>query len=484
MNRAEKVEYAQLLEESIKRDKNTKGQRVYESFYGWQREFNAETKNNTACALIAANQVGKTRTGCAIGAIHLTGDYPDNWEGYIFDFPPLCWMLGFSGEKTRDLLQTKLFGRFLNGEFEGGYVPSDRILDHRAMSGTSGAMREVRVKHEKGISVCQFWSYSQGPHALMGDVVDWYEIDEEPKDQTIYPQVLTRTINGDRNRGGRGILTFTPENGKTELVIKFMDNPSAGQYLQTATWDQSPHISDETKEIILAQYPAYQRDMRSKGMPLMGSGLIYEIDENLLKVDPFEVPEYWFVINGMDFGWDHPQAHIQMVWDRDADIYYIINAWKASKKQPFEAWHIVKPWAKGVPTAWPADGLQTEKGSAKQQKEYYEEEGFNFLPEHAQWEDGGVGVWAGIMELNNLMSSGRLKIVSTLFEVFEELRQYHTKTNANGKIEIVKIRDDLVDAIRYAYMSRRFAIRICDINPDNTKFKPKVKSGRDSRMGY
>ncbi len=57
----------------------------------------------------------------------------------------------------------------------------------------------------------------------MGDVVDWYHIDEEPKDKTIVPQVQTRTANGDGGKGGRGILTFTPENGRTELVVKFMD---------------------------------------------------------------------------------------------------------------------------------------------------------------------------------------------------------------------------------------------------------------------
>ncbi len=483
MNHAQKLEYASLLEEKISRNHQSKGLRVYESFYGWQRKFNAATKTNTACALIAANQVGKSRTGCDIDSFHLTGEYPDDWEGHKFEAPPMCWLLGFSGEKTRDLLQHKLFGRYIENEFEGGYVSKDKILDHRAMTGTSGAMREVRVRHVNGISTCQFWSYSQGQHALMGDNVDWYHIDEEPKDQTIYPQVITRTLNGDKGRGGRGILTFTPENGKTELVTKFMDDPVPGQYLQTATWAEAPHLSEEAKEIILAQYPAYQRDMRSKGMPLMGSGLIYEVDETELKVAPFDIPDYWFVINGMDFGWDHPQAHIQMVWDRDADIYYIVNAWKASKKQPFEAWHIVKPWAENVPTAWPGDGLQTEKGSAKQQKDYYEEEGFNLLPEHATWEDGGNGVWAGIMELNNLMKTGRFKIVSVLFEVFEELRQYHTKTNANGKIEIVALKEDLLSAIRYAYMMRRHAIRICDLYPDQYAFIPK-KQGRDKRTGY
>jgi len=465
MNQAQKIEYAQLLEEQIRRNKESKAKRIYNSFYPWQRKFNAATKTHIAVCLIASNQSGKTRTGTLIDSYHLTGDYPDDWEGHKFKRPITGWLLGYSGEKTRDLLQHKLFGRLIpNKGLEGGLVPFSKIIDYKSMTGTSGAVREVRVKHEKGISICQFWSYSQGQHALMGDVVDWYHIDEEPEDNEIYPQVITRTLNGDRGKGGRGILTFTPENGKTELVTRFMDNPDKSMYLQGATWDECPHLSEEMKESILAQYPSYQRAMRSKGEPLMGTGLIYEIDEDKIKVDPFKIPEYWFVINGMDFGWRHPQAHIQMVWDRDSDIFYIVNAWKESEKQPYEAWHIIKPWAEGVPTAWPADGLQHEKGSAKEQKSYYDEAGFILLPEHSTWEDGGVGVWAGIMELNNLMKTGRLKIFSNLFEVFSEFRQYHTKTGINGKIEIVKTNDDLLDSIRMAYMMRRFAIRICDMD--------------------
>ena len=113
----------------------------------------------------------------------------------------MCWLLGYSGEKTRDLLQAKLFGRFQGCKFEGGLVPADKIVDWRGMSGTAGAMREVRVKHINGTSICQFWSYSQGQHALMGDVVDWYNIEEESRDGEIYPKVITITLNGDQATG-------------------------------------------------------------------------------------------------------------------------------------------------------------------------------------------------------------------------------------------------------------------------------------------
>lgn len=459
MNKTEKVELIHLLDEKARRLKLRRLGTLYDAMYPWQHKFNAATKDNLACLLMAANQVGKTLTGCTIDAIHLTGEYPDDWEGHKFEHPPLMWLLGYSGEKTRDLLQNKLFGRMANQVMEGGFVSADKIIDYKSMTGTSGAAREVRVKHKNGVSICQFWSYSQGQHALMGDVVDWFHIDEEPKDAAIYPQVLTRTLNGDKGKGGRGILTLTPENGKTELVTQFMDDIQTGQYMQTATWDDAPHLSEDMKEKILSAYPAYQRDMRSKGVPLMGAGLIYEHSQDAISCKRFEVPDHWYLIDGMDFGWDHPQAHIQLAIDPDTATVYVVQGWKASKKQPYEAWECIKQWADGVPTAWPHDGLMHEKGSAKQQKEYYDESGWEMLDDHATWPEGGNGVEAGLMQINNLMGTGKFKVFDDLTEVLEEIREYHRRSMPNGLSQIVKVKDDLIDAIRYAFMMARFAVQ-------------------------
>ena len=458
MTESAQVRRALLLRETLERAKKAKLAGVISSLYPWQRRFVAATKDNIACLLMAGNQTGKSRTGLAIDAVHITGDYPTDWEGHKFKHPPMCWLLGYSGEKTRDLLQNKLFGRMTNHKFDGGLIPAERIVDYKAMSGTSGACREVRVKHKSGgVSTCQFWSYSQGQHALMGDVVDLYHIDEEPEDPEIFPQVITRTLNGDRGNGGRGILTLTPENGKTELVCSFMDEIKPGQYMQTATWDDAPHLSEKQKAEILSVYPAYQRDMRSKGIPLMGAGLIFEHDQKAISCKRFQVPGHFFIINGIDFGWDHPQAHIQLAIDPDTARIYVTQAWKGSKKQPFEAWQVVKEWAKDVPTAWPHDGLQHEKGSARQQKDYYEDAGWEMLEEHSTWPDGGIGVEAGLMEINNLMGTDKFKVFDDLTEVLEEIREYHRKQTSGGLSKIVKTKDDLIDAIRGAYMMARFA---------------------------
>lgn len=449
----EEIELLNLLEQECNYQKSIKYLTAYDSFYDWQSEFSNATANYFECCLCAANQIGKTYTGTTLDALHLLGDYPTNYKGHKFYFPPLVWCLGYSMEKTRDLLQTALFGKFVNGAFEGGLIPPDKILTHESSGGTVNAMRTVRVKHKLGIATVQFWSYAQGQHAIMGDVVDWFHVDEEPRDQKIRPQLLTRTINGNKGKGGRGIYTFTPENGRTDLVIKFMDEPSKDQFFMMKGWSDAPHISKDKAQRLLESYPVHQRDMRSKGIPMLGHGRIYDLSEEFLTCEPFEIPKHFYVINGMDFGWDHPQAHIQLVWDKDSDIFYVTKAQKMRKTSPNEAWGTVKNWADGIPTSWPLDGLQTEKGSGKQQMQYYKEAGFKMLHERATWEDGSNGVEAGLYEIRDLMSKGKFRIFSGLRDLFDEILQHHR----DEKGKIVKSNDDLLDAIRYAYMMKRKA---------------------------
>lgn len=85
------------------------------------------------------------------------------------------------------------------------------------------------------------------------------------------------------------------------------------------------------------------------------------------------------------------------------------------------------------------------------------------LHEHATWPAGGNGVEQGIMELYNLIQLGKLKIFDHLSDCFEEFMQYHRDERGN----VVKVNDDILSAIRYAYMMRRHAIRKFDINNDD-----------------
>lgn len=469
MDRAAAEELVLLLEEQARRMDVRRYRYVFDNLYDWQQEFIEATKTYSQCCLIAANRIGKTYTGTYIDAIHALGDYPDNWPGHAFDHAPLIWCLGYSGEKTRDLLQAPLVGRKDGDKFTGGLIPADHIEDYESMTGTPNALRTLYVKQIGGgdvqakTSKVQFWSYSQGQHALMGDGVDWFHVDEEPRDRDIYPQVLVRTATGDNKRGGRGILTFTPENGRTELVVQFMDEPSPAQFCMRKGWDDAPHLSEKTKSELLASFPAHQREMRTKGIPMLGHGRIYDLAEEDVTCSPFDIPRHFRVIDGMDFGWDHPQAHCQLVFNSETDEFWVTRTWKRRQVTADVAWGAVKCWAKDVPTAWPADGLQTEKGSGKQQRKYYSEAGFRMLSEHATWPDGSNGVEAGLMEIRDLMMKGKFKFFAGQRDALDEFLQYHR--DENGKI--VKVGEDLMDSIRYAYMMRRHAVAYGDIGKKN-----------------
>jgi len=145
-----KETYLKLIKEKLKLKQDKLALTQYNQFYPWQLEFCASTFDYFESCLCAANQIGKTYTGTTIDAFHLLGDYPKDYPGHKFDFAPLCWGLGYSIEKTRDLLQTALFGNFVGKEFQGGLVPRDRILSWESAIGTPNAMRTVRVKHSSG----------------------------------------------------------------------------------------------------------------------------------------------------------------------------------------------------------------------------------------------------------------------------------------------------------------------------------------------
>lgn len=459
---ADKKELLILLEEKERRFNASILSRQYKSFYPWQRKFCENTNSFYESCLCAANQIGKTRVGTTIDAFHLTGEYPEDYPGYKFSHAPMMWCLGYSMEKTRDLLQSTLFGQYDSGSgFTGGLVPKEKITGWESAQGTVNAMRTVRVKHRLGTAVVQFWSYTQGQHAIMGDVVDWVHVDEEPRDQTIRPQLLTRTINGDRGKQGRVIYTFTPENGRTDLVIQFSDMPTKDQSYMQVGWRDAPHMTEEKKERLLAQYPEHQRKMRSEGEPMLGHGRIYDIADEFIECEPFDIPKFWSVIVGMDFGWDHPQAFIKLAYDPDNDIVYETNSWKASKVSANEAWGAVKSWAKNIPVAWPADGLMHEKGRdvTAQQKDHYQDAGFKMIHEHATWSNGGNSVEHGLYEILDRQRKGKYKIFKGQPDLMAEQRQYHR----DEKGKIVKVGDDIMDARRYAYMMLRYAKKVGDI---------------------
>lgn len=218
------------------------------------------------------------------------------------------------------------------------------------------------------------------------------------------------------------------------------------------TIEDVDHYTAEQKASIIASYPAHEREARAKGIPTMGSGRIFPVEESLITIDPIPIPQHWPRIVGIDFGWEHPTAAANLAWDRDADCVYVTACYRRKEAVPAIHAAAIKAWGDWIPVSWPHDGLQHDKGSGEQLAEQYRAQGVNMLPERATHAEGGNGVEAGLMEMLERMETGRFKVFKGLNDWFEEFRLYH---RLDGKV--VKERDDIMSATRYAVMMLREA---------------------------
>lgn len=416
--------------------------------YPKQREFHEMGATKRERLFMAANQSGKTVAGSAEGAIHLTGRYPKGWEGRRFNRPIAAYAGSVTRETTRDGLQRLLLGR--TGAFGTGMIPKDAILSTMAAQGVADAIAIVRIKNEFGPpSTLTFKSYDMGREKWQADTLDMVMFDEEPP-LDIYTEGLTRT-----NTVADSIvyLTFTPLLGMSDVVRRFLMEKSDDRGVVTMTIDDALHYTPEQRDRIIASYPEHEREARTKGIPTMGSGRVYPVLEEMIAEDGGRIPDYWARIVGMDFGYDHPAAAVWMAWDRDADVIHIYDVYRARGQLLSTIASAIRAKGAKIPVAWPHDGLKHDPKSGEQMAESYRKEGLAMLPERAQFpDDRGNGVEAGVMELLDRMQSGRLKVARHLNDWFEEFRLYHRD---EGKI--VKEHDDLMDAMRYAFMCLRFA---------------------------
>lgn len=403
---------------------------------------------------LAGNRTGKTFCGCVEDAIHLTGNYPSWWEGHRFNHGITAWVASENYEVTRNVLQLLLIGGYNpDGGYTNGLIHKSLILKKSMLSGVNGAIDHVQIKHESGtISTLYFKSYKQGREKFQGARCHLIHLDEEPP-KDIYTECLLRLQDVDGKGQGRLILTMTPLKGYTEMMSYFLQYNNSGdevirtdpetvidgRYYIQATWDDNPFLSETSKKQLRAALKPYELEARERGIPSIGSGLVYQVPESEFLVEPFEIPKTWACVFGMDVGFFAPTAVVFIAHDKDNDIIYIYKEYSVSEKTAAQhAYSLAIMGCDWIPGICDPAVNQGSQRDGERLIDDYAKAGLRL-------EKGRYAKELAIDSVLERIRNGRFKVFNNCRKFMDEWRGY-SRDDA-GKI--IKGKDHLMNALEF-----------------------------------
>ncbi|EBV2055765.1 hypothetical protein EWD52_23505 [Salmonella enterica subsp. enterica serovar Braenderup] len=450
--------------------------------FDYQKQFMDAGKEYRIRFHQAGNRTGKTRGSCAEFSYHLTGDYPDWWDGLrVPDGGHTYWAIGINYDSLKKVLQKELIGtnnakqRHLVGE---GSIPRECIDLDKGFETDGARVIQCTVKHKSGRDNTLMFYGCENEAAMMGQKVRGILMDEEPPYNSIniYTQGLTRL----QNAGGPGvdgfmIITATPENGQTALLDIFDKNESGKLYRQYNTMEDNPTLTDEQREEYLGALPEWEREMRSKGIPIAGQGLVFGgIDESKIVIKECVIDPYDETMIGIDWGKSQdPTVLVVCTRNPQTDHYQIIFE-KVFKESEFDRspenvanWIKASPF-RGVPIIGGANDGGIVDGSSAANLRILQRLGCNVYPVPFQNPPQSMlkvsslsatgaqsnAVDTGVAEMRLMMQQGRLSVKDSCELWLKERRTYSYVFNrTTGKTGYNKGYEHSIDASRYALMS-------------------------------
>ena len=456
--------------------------------YPYQLRFMKASAQYRQRMMRSGNQTGKSYGASFEFAMHVTGLYQDYFEGErIPNSGHTFWCIGVDLDSTARVMQKALLGTAnvkLEDQVGTGSIPKD-CIDIKNMIKDGEQVRQVRIKHKDGgYNTIQFFGAAQGQDRLMGAVVKFVWLDEEPKHNSmaIYAQCKTRVIT----TKGHVMMTATPEQGMTDLQRLFAEDESGLLHVDSASWDECPHLDEEDIKEMLAGLPAWQHDMRRKGLPVLGSGAVFPFPDNEIMCEDLVPATTWNVLAALDFSSVNDATVVVFcAHDPSSDTYYVYDMdyidTDVSKKNPKHMANVILTSATPtIPTISPHDGgIKSVNPEAKAR--IMKDMGVNILGEpfynpfnlnlaFHRIRNKNRDREPGLTEMRRLFETGKLKVCRSILPFFKEKAQMFYAPTNNGGME-TKGKDDAIDAIRYGILSLRgnrgVEYRLCVGKPDN-----------------
>jgi phage terminase large subunit-like protein len=458
-------EQLQDLAMSIADDMQYNQLRYFRPFEHQRRFFITTTDRR---GILAANRIGKTVSTCYETALHLTGQYPDWWQGKRFDKPITAMVAGESWGQVALVLQAELLGSSdvkIKEQLGTGAIPRDCIRFDTMRSDGANAMG-VEIRHTSGAnSYLLFANYTQEVRQMQGFKLNLAVFDEQPPDD-FFSEIVTRTATTQ----GQVLCSFTPLKGLNGLVSKFWNREEGYDFIRVAWSDVpeydpwgEPFLLQSTREQLERDYLPHEREARIAGKPIMGQGAVFQI--NSWPTYPTgtykfrEMPGLHRVI-ALDLGLVNDRTVITLMYwhpeEQQAWLHTQITVRGIDEANPLNYInHLLRPEVFGCPIVLPADASTPGRYtmSSTSIRELFEQYGLNVYskpimnPPDLQGRQTNHKSY-GVNVMRQMLESGTLMINDNCVDFLREAQNYYV--DPQGRFSDP---DDTIDSARYALIA-------------------------------
>jgi len=435
--------------------------------FNHQLEF-FKTGNSERRGILAANRIGKTVSTCYETAMHLTGLYPDWWEGHRFAGPITAMVAGEGWSQVALVLQNELLGTQdvkITENLGSGAIPRECIVTSTMRNDGANCIG-VEIKHKSGSnSYLLFANYTQEVRQLQGFKLNLAVFDEQPPDD-FFSEIVTRTATTQ----GKVLCSFTPLKGLNGLVSKFWNKEEGYNYIRVS-WDDVPEydpwglpfLLNETRKQLERDYLPHEREARIAGKPVMGKGAVFQLSTwptyKTGEIDFQRMPHIHRVI-ALDLGLVNDKTVISLMYwepyERTAYLHKQIIVQGIEEAVPTQYInHLLRPEVFGTPIVLPPDantvGRYTMSSSSI--RELFESYELNVYekaimnPPDSQGRTTNHKAY-GINQMRQMLEVGSLMVNENCTHFLSEAQNYFV--DEKGRFSDP---DDCIDSCRYAILA-------------------------------
>lgn len=291
--------------------------------------------------------------------------------------------------------------------------------------------------------------------SLNGMFIDQVEELDSEDWKELYEELLGRL--SDPRGPGKMILAANPGPTDHWAYRRFIDPETSHlypqcRYVHGTLYDNRENLDERyfasrirTKE----QNPEYYKRMVLGEWGSFGSKRFKLFDKDRHVVEPFQIPPWWEIVEGFDYGHYHPTAVVWVAVDEN-EVHYVFGEYR-ERERPIsyhakqihafrQAHRIVNPVSWADPMCFHRESKHSSNAIAIE------------LADHdifvSPANNDRLAGWARIEEL---LTEDRLRIFSPCKDLIRELPNLRYK---DGSDDVDKKNDDLSDALRYVCQSR------------------------------